>query len=131
MGAVTGLLDTHAFLWWLFDSPKLSRKARAFVADPTNRILVSSASAWEIATKHRLGRLPEADELVQDIVGWVRRAGFEELPISSAHAQRAGSFAVEHRDPFDRMLAAQSLLESTPIISKDDALKRLGVTLVW
>jgi PIN domain nuclease of toxin-antitoxin system len=94
-------------------------------------ILVSSASAWEIAIKHRLGRLAAADMLVQDIAGWLHRAGFAELPITVAHAQRAGTFPQAHRDPFDRMLAAQSLLEGLPLISRDEALRVFGVSLVY
>jgi len=125
------LLDTHALLWWAFDSPELSRRASALIADRANTIYVSSASAWEIATKHRLGRLPEADVLLQDMAGWFERAGLTELPIAVAHAQRAGSFSQPHRDPFDRVLAAQSLLEDLPIIGRDEVLKGFGVALVW
>ena len=128
---MTYLLDTHAFLWWAFDAPELSPAARALIADRANTILVSSASGWEIATKHRQGRMPEASVLVQDIAGWTRKAGFTELPISLAHAQKAGGFPQPHRDPFDRMIAAQSLLESAPVIGCDDDLRGFGVTLVW
>ncbi len=125
------LLDTHALLWWAFGSPELSRRASALIADRSNVILVSSASAWEIATKHRLGRLPAASVLVQDMPGWFERVGLTELPITVAHAQRAGALPQPHRDPFDRMLAAQSLLENVPILGRDDALQGLGVQLVW
>jgi PIN domain nuclease of toxin-antitoxin system len=125
------LLDTHAVLWWLFDDPQLSTTAREIMADPENEILVSSASAWEISTKHRLGRLPAADLLVRDIAGWISRAGFTELPIRIPHAQRAGSWAQKHKDPFDRMLVAQSVLEDVPLVSCDDALRIFGVRLVW
>ena len=131
MGEVRYLLDTHALLWWLFDSRELSPTARALIADPQNELLVSSASAWEIATKHRLGRLKAAEVLVIDMAGWFQRAGFGELPITVAHAQRAGTFAQAHRDPFDRMLAAQSLLEGLPLISRDEALRAFGVSLVF
>jgi PIN domain nuclease of toxin-antitoxin system len=125
------LLDTHALLWWLFDSPELSGAVRGLIADRSNAVYVSAANAWEIATKYRLGRLPEAAQLVQDIPGWVQKAGFLELPVSLAHAQRAGSFQQPHRDPFDRMLAAQSLLEDLPLISCDDELRAFGATIVW
>jgi len=125
------LLDTHALLWWLFDDPQLSATVREVVADPGNQILVSSASAWEICTKHRLGRLPAAEQLVRDVAGWVRRAGFTELPIGLPHAQRAGTWPQQHRDPFDRMLAAQSALEDVPLVSRDDALRVFGVRLIW
>jgi len=125
------LLDTHALLWWLFDDPRLSGTVREIVADAGNEIAVSSASAWEISTKHRLGKLPAAKQLVRDISGWVERAGFAELPVTIGHAQRAGSWAQAHRDPFDRMLAAQCALEELPLISRDPALEAFGIRLVW
>lgn len=125
------LLDTHALLWWLFDDPGLSQNARAIIADPSNRMLVSSASAWEIATKHRLGKLPAAEQLVQDLAGWVSKAGFLPLPIQIRHAEHAGRFPQPHRDPFDRMLAAQSLLEDCSLISRDRQLDPFGVTRIW
>jgi PIN domain nuclease of toxin-antitoxin system len=125
------LLDTHALLWWLFNDRRLSAVARGLIADPSNRVLVSSASAWEIATKHRLGKLSAAGVLVRDIAGWVARAGFDELPVTIAHAQRAGSLPQPHRDPFDRMLAAQGAIEGLPLVSADRALRSFGVNLVW
>jgi PIN domain nuclease of toxin-antitoxin system len=125
------LLDTHALLWWAFGSKELSRRANALLEDRSNTILVSAASAWEIATKFRLGRMPEAKVLVQDMPGWFERAGLTELPMTVAHAQRAGAFPNTHRDPFDRMLAAQSLLENVPIIGRDQALADFGVQLLW
>ncbi len=125
------LLDTHTLLWWLFNDPKLPREVRNILANPHNDILVSSASAWEIATKHRIGKLDSAKVLIQDISGWVSKAGFTELPISIAHAQRAGSWLHEHRDPFDRMLAAQSAIEGLQLITSDKALHSFGVPIVW
>lgn len=125
------LLDTHTLLWWLFDDPRLSGTVREIVADAGNEIVVSSATAWEISTKHRLGKLPAAKQLVQDIAGWVERAGFGELPATIRHAQRAGSWPHAHRDPFDRMLAAQSALEELPLISRDSELEAFGIRLVW
>ncbi len=125
------LLDTHAFLWWAFDAPELSAKARALLADSANVVFVSSASAWEIATKHRLDRLPAAAVLVQDLAGWVQKTGFSELPIGIGHAQRAGAFPQPHPDPFDRMIAAQSLAEQLPVIGRDRVLLDFGVQLVW
>lgn len=131
MGDVRLLLDTHALLWWLFDDPKLSSTPRELLADPDNEVMVSSASAWEICTKHRLGKLPAASQLVRDVAGWVRRAGFSELPVTIRHAQKAGAWPQPHRDPFDRMLAAQSSLEDLPIVSRDNALETFGVRMVW
>lgn len=125
------LLDTHTLLWWLFDDPRLSQTVRGILTDPSNAALVSSASAWEIATKHRLGKLDSAAPLVQDMAGWIARAGFVELPVTIAHAQRAGSWPQQHRDPFDRMLAAQSVIEELPVLSRDRALAQFGVLPVW
>jgi PIN domain nuclease of toxin-antitoxin system len=131
VGTVTFLLDTHALLWWLFDDPRLPGTARAIIAEPENRIYASSASAWEISTKHRLGKLSAAATLVQDIEGWFRRARFAELPILTRHAQRAGAFHLPHRDPFDRMLAAQSELEEAPLVTQDPAFAAFGIRTVW
>jgi len=125
------LLDTHVLLWWLFDDAKLGPGARQLISDPHNIIHVSSASAWEIATKNRLGKLEAASLLVQDIAGWVSKAGFVELPVSIAHAQRAGGWRHAHRDPFDRMLAAQSAIEELPLITSDRALVTFGIETVW
>lgn len=94
---------------------------RDIIQSPKHRILVSSASAWEIATKHRIGKLPEAKQLVAEYPETLRRAKFEELTITAAHAIRAGNLPIAHRDPFDRMLMAQAELESLPIITHDKA----------
>ena len=125
------LLDTHSFLWWLFDDDRLSPEARSIIAEPSHQLYVSSASAWEIATKYRLGRLDSATELVQDISDWVARARMLELPVTIAHAQQAGLWTAPHRDPFDRMLAAQCALESVPLISRDPAFAQFGIPVVW
>ena len=125
------LLDTHALLWWLFDDPQLSSKARGVLMDRGNAVFVSSASAWEIATKYRLGKLDSAAPLVRDMPGWIAQAGFDELPISIAHAERAGSWPQPHRDPFDRMLAAQSVLDGLPLITRDDAIAQFGAATFW
>jgi PIN domain nuclease of toxin-antitoxin system len=115
------LLDTHVLLWWLFDDPKLDIPCRDIIRNPNHRILVSSASAWEIATKYRIGKLPEAKQLVENYSQLLQQAKFSELAITAAHAIRAGSLPIEHRDPFDRMLMAQAELENVPIITYDSA----------
>jgi PIN domain nuclease of toxin-antitoxin system len=125
------LVDTHALLWWLFDDRRLSGRARQVMEDGANEILVSSASGWEIMTKHRLGKLPHAGEAVRDLRGAIQRAGFEPLPISLEHAIEAGRLASPHRDPFDRMLAAQSRLERIPLISYDQVFASLSVSTLW
>jgi PIN domain nuclease of toxin-antitoxin system len=125
------LVDTHALLWWLFDDRRLSGRARQVMEDGANEILVSSASGWEIMTKYRLGKLPHAGEAVRDLRGAVQRAGFEPLPISLEHAIEAGRLASPHRDPFDRMLAAQSRLERIPLITDDKGFASLVVSTLW
>ena len=128
---MTYLIDTHVLLWAVFEEERLSRTARRLLRDPDNRILVSSASAWEIATKHRLGKLPDAGVLARDVFGWVQRIGFEELPITLRHAQKAGEWPQPHRDPFDRMLAAQSALEAIPLVTSDRAFGAFAIDLAW
>jgi PIN domain nuclease of toxin-antitoxin system len=115
------LIDTHILLWWVFDNPQLNQGCRNIIQNPENQILVSSASAWEIATKYRLGKLPEAQALVADYQTILDQANFTELPVNTAHALRAGSLPIEHRDPFDRMLMAQAEIENIPIVTYDAA----------
>ena len=125
------LLDTHAFLWWIADSGRLSRKARRFIADEANDISVSAASAWEIATKHRIGRLPGGEAVALDVAGCSAGQGFSELPISVSDAERAGRLPGPHRDPFDRMLAAQALARGLVIVSADRVFDRYGLDRLW
>lgn len=125
------LLDTHALLWWLFDDPRLSASARQAIAEPQNEILVSAASAWEIATKHRLGKLPEAGDVPQRLPMYVRQARFTELRISIRHAQVAGALPGPHRDPFDRMLIAQATLLTIPVVTIDPVFRNYGATVLW
>lgn len=125
------LLDTHALLWWLFDDQRLSRRARAVIREPHHRLLASSASAWEIATKHRLGKLTSAGPLVSDFGSFMSRAGFSELTVTWAHAVRAGAWDVAHRDPFDRMLAAQASLDGLTLITADPAFEDFGIPTTW
>jgi PIN domain nuclease of toxin-antitoxin system len=117
------LIDTHILLWWIFDDPKLDRDSREIIQNSSNKILVSSASAWEIATKHRIGKLPEAKELLEDYDKILQKARFPQLSITTAHALRAGLLPIQHRDPFDRMIMAQSELEQIPVITYDPAFK--------
>jgi len=128
---VTVLLDTHALLWWLFDDPKLSAPARAAIAAPESRVLVSAASGWEIATKHRLGKLPEAGDVPQELAAYVRRARFVVLDVTLEHALAAGALPGPHRDPFDRMLMAQARLEGVPVVTRDPAFREYGVPVLW
>lgn len=125
------LLDTHALLWWFTDDSRLPRTARDVIANPTNVILVSAASAWEIAIKHRLGKLGEATGLLSRFDDLCVADSFTHLPMTHVHALHAGRLRSEHRDPFDRMLAAQAHVENVPVISRDAALATIGVDLIW
>jgi PIN domain nuclease of toxin-antitoxin system len=124
------LLDTHTFLWWLFGDSKLSNKSRNTIKDMSMDVYISAASVWEIATKHRLGKLPQANSVAKNVPSWIERAGFISLPISAEHAQLAGTWKSNHRDPFDRMLAAQAKIEKMPILSSDKALKQFPVKVI-
>ncbi len=125
------LLDTHTLIWAIYTSKKLSAVASKNIADPENAILVSAASAWEVATKCRLGRLPEAEWLERDFTEALDDAGYEILSISADHALRAGRLPGAHQDPFDRMFAAQALSLDIPIISNDAKLDSFGVRRIW
>ena len=125
------LLDTHTLLWWLDGDRRLSRRARTQLGDPANEIIVSAASAWEITSKHRIGKLPGAGEVAADVAGAVAGQGFTSLDITIVHAQRAGRLAGDHRDPFDRMLAAQAQLEDLPLVTDDAVFDTLGVNRIW
>ena len=125
------LLDTHAFLWWIADSDRLSKPARSVIEDEVNDIVVSAASAWEIATKFRIGKLPGCEALALNIPGHITRQGFTELEIGVADAERAGRLPGPHRDPFDRMLAAQALRREFPVVSIDPVLDGFGVIRLW
>jgi PIN domain nuclease of toxin-antitoxin system len=113
------LIDTHILLWWIFDDPKLYTACRDIISNPDHCIFVSSASAWEIAIKYRSGKLPEAKQLVERYSQTLNQAEFIELAITSAHALRAGSLPIVHKDPFDRMIIAQAELENLPVITCD------------
>lgn len=125
------LLDTHAFLWWVADSSRLSVRARGLIAEIDNAVLVSAASAWEVATKHRIGKLPEANDLALDVAGVIADQGFEELSITVADAERSGRLPGPHRDPFDRMLAAQAIGRNLALVSKDSAFDHYAVQRLW
>jgi PIN domain nuclease of toxin-antitoxin system len=125
------LLDTHALLWWMLGDPRLSAKARAAVGAESTEAFVSAASAWEIATKVRLGRLPEATRLTHRLPESLAEQNFKLLAISIEHGRLGGLLATQHRDPFDRILAAQALLEDMPLVTNDPAFAGFGVKLLW
>lgn len=125
------LLDTHALVWWWTDDHRLPAAAREAIASETNHVAVSAASAWEIATKHRLGKWPEAGQIVAGFDALLRRSRFLDLPISIEHGRVAGGLQGEHRDPFDRMLIAQSRLEALTLITRDPVFSQFSVPTIW
>ena len=125
------LLDTHTLLWAAFDDESLSPRARKMIQRRGSEVLVSAASAWEIANKYRLGRLNFARALVENFIERVTAAGYQLLPISAEHALRAGLLPGEHKDPFDRMLAAQAIHENIPLLSNDSQLDVFGIRREW
>jgi PIN domain nuclease of toxin-antitoxin system len=125
------LLDTHALLWWFSDDPALPTSTRKLIVQPDSSVFVSAVSAWEVATKFRLGRLPSASDLVQDFGGYLEREKFLGLPVTYDHGLRAGMLPGPHQDPFDRMLIAQALEERLPIITADPLFSKYPVEVIW
>ena len=125
------LLDTNALFWWLIDEAELSPQAHSAIRAKDNDVYISVASAWEMAIKVGLGKWPEAQALLNDFEGVARAEGFRLLPISVAHARDAGLMQARHRDPFDRLLATQSMLEGLTIVTSDAAFSSLGAPCLW
>lgn len=120
------LLDTHALLWWLADDPTLSTEARAAIADPETQVFVSAATAWEMSIKATLGKLDVPDNLEEVL----QENHFQELPIRIRDARAAGQLPQHHRDPFDRMLVAQAVLENLTVVTRDRAFEAYGVAIL-
>lgn len=120
------LLDTHAFLWWIEDDKKLGPKARGAITRPENAVLVSAATAWEIAVKRTLGKL----ELRGDIARAIADSQFAELPITVEHAVAAGELPNLHRDPFDRALIAQARIEDLTLLTQDEQITQYDVAVL-
>jgi len=125
------LLDTHTLIWWMTTDPHLSKPAHALIKNRDNTSLVSAVSAWEIATKVRLGRLPAAADLIRNFVEDLTRERIEILAVTAEHGIRAGLLPGPHQDPFNRMLIAQALAENVPIVSNDRALDGYGANRLW
>lgn len=125
------LLDTHAFLWWMMADALLPTQAADAIADEDNEVLVSAVTAWEVATKHRLGKLPIAGRFAPNVSGAIVRQGFTALPISVQDAERAGSLPELHRDPFDRMLIAQALVHDLVIVTNEALFEAYSVRRLW
>lgn len=125
------LLDTHALIWWLAGDEALSRRARDAIADEANEIIVSAASAMEIATKFRIGKLPGAAVLAQDFEAIIAEQGFGELPISVHHAKLAGEMNIAQKDPFDRFLIAQAQAEDMVLVSNEALFDGFAIKRLW
>jgi len=125
------LLDSHALLWWWFDPDRLSGAVRSLLSDSENQVLVSAASVWELSLKHHQGKLPELASAIADLPGLLQADGFEALPISLAHGIRAGGYSQPHRDPFDRMLAAQAELDRLVLLTADPQLSTFPCQTLW
>lgn len=125
------LLDTHAFLWWLSGDDQLSTQARSWIEAIEHPIFVSAASAWEIATKVRIGKLPGAQAVVTNFYEYLIQQGLTPLDITPDHALRAGSLPGLHRDPFDRMLIAQAQALDMLLISNEDLFDQYGIRRIW
>jgi PIN domain nuclease of toxin-antitoxin system len=125
------LLDTSTILWWFAGDAKLSATARNLLSLNDTTILVSAASAWEICSKVRIGKLPSGHDLCEDFIGIIAEHQFEPLAITVEHGRLAGRMAGAHKDPFDRILAAQALVEDVPLVTNDPAFAAFGVKVVW
>lgn len=125
------LLDTHAFLWFITNDPQLSAAARGLIADPTNEILVSPASYWEIAIKVKLGKYPLSVPYLTLITQGIDSNGFKVLPIEPKHTEMLTTLPLHHGDPFDRLMVAQAMVENISLVSVDVAFDLYAVTRIW
>jgi PIN domain nuclease of toxin-antitoxin system len=125
------LVDTHTFLWFTTNSPLLSPTADAIIRNPNNVIYLSIASVWEMSIKVSIGKLTLAQPIVPFVSDQVRRNRFRLLPIDLRHMAHVSSLPLHHRDPFDRLLVAQSRQDNLPLISVDDVLDAYGIIRIW
>jgi len=125
------LLDTHVLVWWFAGDLRVPQRLRDLVSVSDTVVHVSAATAWELATKHRLGKLPEAALLVEGFFDFIDRCNFVRLPVTVEHGHRAGLLPGDHKDPFDRMLVAQALIEDLELVTADPALAGLGARVMW
>src|SRR5258708_29499991 len=125
------LLDSHTFFWLVQADGGLSRSARKAIEAADAAVYVSAITAWEIAYKFSTGKWPQAEILARDLVAIMFALGFEPLPLSLEHARHAGVLRSPHRDPFDRMLAAQAEIEDIPLVTVDPAFHHFKVRTLW
>ena len=120
------LLDTHVFLWWLDDNPMLSVKAKSAIADARNPVFISAASVWELRIKEAIGKL----EIPENFYSVIRKEPFEPLDITIEHAHTVGVLPFHHRDPFDRMLVAQCMIEKLTLVTRDALLEKYEIPIL-
>lgn len=125
------LLDSHALVWFLTGHPRLSARASEAIMAVDSEVAVSAASAWEIATKVHAGKWPEADRIAHDLERVLVERDFISLPVTVAHGRLAGLLPGAHRDPFDRMLAAQAVTEDMQLVTADPAFRQFAVKVLW
>ncbi|MCP9915275.1 type II toxin-antitoxin system VapC family toxin [Cyanobium sp. ATX 6F1] len=125
------LLDSHVLLWWWFDPDRLSAAVRELLIEPTNTVLVSAATVWELSLKYHRGKLPELERAIDDLPGLLQADGFQPLPITHSHGLRAGAYSQAHRDPFDRVLAAQAELDRLVLLTADPQLSTFPCQTLW
>ena len=125
------LLNTHVFLWWLAGHRSMSKRVRREIDSAGTDVFVSAASAWEIATKHRLGKLPEGQLVASNVLATIESQQFTPLAVSVLHGQAAGALPVHHRDPFDRMLIAQAMIEDLTLVSNEHTFDFFSVRRLW
>ena len=125
------LLDTHALICWLLGADELSEHASKAIETSAAPVWVSAASAWEIATKYRIGKLPAAGDIATGLVDHIGTAGFEMMDITFEDANDAGGLPGPHRDPFDRLLIAQSRRRGLPVVTTDEIFESYGVSVIW
>lgn len=125
------LLDTHVFLWWITDDPRLNERAREIISDGENTLFFSAASGWEIAIKAKLGKLSVPDDLEGFIMEQLAQNDITPLPVRLSHALHVYNLPAHHRDPFDRLLVAQAQVENLPILTGDTAIMQYPVQIIW
>jgi PIN domain nuclease of toxin-antitoxin system len=131
VGTVRLLLDTHAFYWWCIGDGALSLSAQAAIADPANESFVSAITAWELIAKFRSGKEPAFAAVAADVSGTVAAQGFTVLPITLSHGEASANLPLHHKDPMDRFLIAQAIVEDMTIVTADRSFAAYAAQLLW
>lgn len=125
------MVDTHAFMWWINEDARLSKDARGIFSNGKNELLFSAASGWEMAIKVGLGNLEITGELGPYLSAHLAENAIEVLPVSLRHAVAVADLPRHHRDPFDRLLVSQAMVEETPVLSADPLIARYSIEVIW